>query len=444
MAAVDAASAEPVEALIARAGAAVERAALDMLGGSYGRRVTVIAGKGNNGADGRVAAERLARRGVRVAVVAPDADELPRADLVIDAAYGTGLGRPFVAPSAGDMPVLAVDIASGVDGLTGEVLGEPLRASRTLCLGALKPGNVFEPGASLCGEVVVADLAPALDVSGTQCHLVEVADLQRHLPERGTTAHKWHSACWVVGGSPQMTGAPLLSAGGAAHSGAGYVRLSIPGLTIAPPGTMPETVVEPLRTSAWADEVVRGVDRVGSVVLGPGIGRETETIASVQHVVANLSTPLVVDADGLFAVAQDLTVLDGRKPGSTVLTPHDGEFGVLTGARPAADRIASARELAATTNTVVLLKGPATVIAAPDGRVRVSTAGDARLATAGTGDVLAGVIGSLLAQGATAFDAAWMGAELHGTAAHRGPSFGFVASDLFAGLTQWRDGVGLP
>ena len=185
MAAVDAASPEPLDVLVDRAGAAVARAVLDELGGGYGRRVAVLVGKGSNGADGRVAAERLGRRGVRISVV--DASSAPErlptggghsVDLVVDAAYGTGLGRPFEAPSV-DAPVLAVDLPSGLNGLTGEVMGRPLAAKRTVTFAAIKPGLLFGGGPELAGRVEVVDLG--LDTAGAAAHLLEDTDILSHI-----------------------------------------------------------------------------------------------------------------------------------------------------------------------------------------------------------------------------------------------------------------------
>ena len=198
MAAVDAAAPETVEVLIGRAGAATARAAIELLGGTYGRHAVVVAGKGNNGNDGRSAADRLRRFGLRVTLVdaaAPPA-ELPQADLVIDAAYGTGFRGTYEAPDAGDAPVLAVDIPSGVNGLTGQVAGAPLAADRTITFGALKPGLLFHPGRSLVGGVEVADIG--LDVSGARAGLVEAVDVAGWLPPRPPGAHKWQAAVWVV------------------------------------------------------------------------------------------------------------------------------------------------------------------------------------------------------------------------------------------------------
>ncbi|HEX6570081.1 MAG TPA: NAD(P)H-hydrate epimerase, partial [Acidimicrobiales bacterium] len=229
MGAVDAAAPEPVEVLIGRAGAAVARQALDMLGGAYGRRVVVVAGKGNNGNDGRDAARRLRRRGVRVRVVdaAPTPERLPAADLVIDAAYGTGFRGDYAPPDPAGAPVLAVDIPSGVDGLTGQVPSAAVRADRTVSFAALKPGLLFHPGRTLAGEVVVADIG--LGVSGARITVVEAADVGAWLPPRPADSHKWRSAVVVAAGSPGMTGAAHLAARAAQRAGAGMVRVASPG-----------------------------------------------------------------------------------------------------------------------------------------------------------------------------------------------------------------------
>ncbi len=231
MADIDAAAPEPVEVLIGRAGGAVARAARRMLGGAYGRRVVVVAGKGNNGADGRAAAERLEALGVRCTVIdAVDAPEvLPPADLVIDAAYGTGFRGSYDAPSlaAPDTPVLAVDIPSGVDGTTGVASGRPLAATRTVTFAAWKPGLLLGDGAELAGEVELADIG--LDTTGARSWRVTGDDVAAWLPtvERGT--HKWKAAAWLVAGSPGMTGAARLAAASALRSGAGFLRVSTPG-----------------------------------------------------------------------------------------------------------------------------------------------------------------------------------------------------------------------
>ena len=442
MAAVDAAAPEPLDVLIDRAGAAVARAVLDELGGGYGRRVAVLVGKGSNGADGRVAAERLGRRGVRTSIVdaASAPERLPiggghAVDLVVDAAYGTGLGRPFEAPSV-DVPVLAVDLPSGLDGLTGEAMGRPLAAQRTVTFAALKPGLLFGGGPALAGRVEVVDLG--LDMSAATAHLLEDTDIAALVPSRPTDAHKWQSACWVVAGSPGMEGAAGLAATAALRAGAGYVRLSVPdGLVGSEEPVVADEVVHlPIGLELFLEEEEQA--RFASMVVGPGLGTADEVADGVRRLVASSGPPLVVDGDGLTALA------GYRADGSSrplVLTPHDGEYFRLTGRPPSPDRMAAARSLAADTGAVVLLKGPTTVVAAPDGRVLLAAAGDARLATAGSGDVLAGIIGALLARGAGPLEAAAAAAHVHGRLATASglnelTPTGVVAGDLSARLVS--------
>jgi NAD(P)H-hydrate epimerase len=429
MAAVDAAAPEPVEVLIERAGAAVAREALRMLGGGYGRRVVVVAGKGNNGADGRSAARRLEARGVRVQVIdALDApDRLPAAHLVIDAAYGTGFRGEYDAPDAGGAPVLAVDIPSGVDGTTGAAAGRVLAATRTVTFAALKPGLLLEPGRSLAGEVVVADIG--LDTSAAGAGVVERDDVAAWTPVRAPTAHKWQAAVLVVAGSAGMTGAARLVAAAAQRAGAGLVRVGSPGSTDDRNRPV-EAVGLELPTLMWADALLDVAGRFEALVVGPGLGRAESTIEEVRRFLATVALPAVVDGDGLASLAGDVAALLADRGAPTVLTPHDGELRLLTGAPPGADRLAVARALAASSGAVVLLKGPTTVVADPTGEVRLVTIGDARLATAGTGDVLSGIIGALLAQGVPALEAAAAGAWLHARAGALGPADGLVAGDL--------------
>jgi NAD(P)H-hydrate epimerase len=435
MAAVDAAAPEPVEELIGRAGAAVARHVVDLLGGTYGRRVVVVAGKGNNGADGRAAAARLRPRGVRAAVVAAtDAPErLPVADLVVDAAYGTGFRGTYQPPDPAGAPVLAVDVPSGVDGLTGTASGAPLAAVRTVTFAALKPGLLFHPGRALAGEVIVADIG--LDVSGARTWVVTAPDVAGWLPARPAASHKWMAAVVLAAGSAGMTGAARLAAAAALRAGAGMVRVASPGVD-HDPGLPTEVVGVAVPSAGWETAVGEQLGRAGAFVIGPGLGLSAPNQVAVHHLVAEATVPTVVDGDGLTALGTGAAAVIGRRSdaASVVLTPHDGEFARLAGEPPGADRCAAARHLAATTGAVVLLKGPTTVVAQPEGQVRLSTAGDQRLATAGTGDVLAGVVGAFLARGADPFAAAAAGAWVHGTCADEGPGEGLVASDLVAGL----------
>ena len=456
MAAVDAAAPEPVAVLVARAGWAVARVARQMLGGTYGKRVVVIAGRGNNGADGRVAAELLARRGARVTVVDPtgrpegvsagavdpSADQapgpltLPPGDLIIDAAFGTGLSRPYVAPRPADpaTPVLAVDIPSGIDGLTGGRVGEPLYADVTVTFAALKPGLLCADGPATSGEVIGVDIG--LDTSAARAWQVTGADIADWLPTRARRTHKWRSALRLVAGSPGMTGSADLASAAALRAGSGYVRRSTPGLDPAAPGVVPTGPVEAVTTALgaddWADEVLADLDRFGALAVGPGLGRAPAVAAQIAAVVRT-AIPLVIDGDGLRALGDDPAAMLAARPTgapSAVLTPHDAEFAALGGDVDAPDRFASVRALAARTGAVVLHKGPTTIVADPAGDVLVSTAGDARLATAGTGDVLTGVIGAFLARGVDPFEAAAAAAWVHGTAGRLAPTAGLVASDL--------------
>ncbi len=454
MQAIDQAASAPIEVLIERAGWAVAQAARRVLGHTYGQRVLVIAGKGNNGADGRVAARFLERAGCRCRVVAPaDVLEPDGVDLIIDAAYGTGFRgtyEPSLAPPKGpgpdgastvpgsgpgdstrpfNPPVLAVDIPSGVDGLTGQVGGSPLGATTTVTFAALKPGLLFHPGRSLAGLVEVVDIG--LDCSGVHCRHLGADDVVTGWPSAEPVAHKWKRAVWIIGGSPGLEGAPGLAAAGAARGGAGYVAVSIPGAMGAHPMLPIEAVriaVPPEFASSGATQAQVG--RFGAVVMGPGLATDEATGAEVRLVAAETGDRgLVLDAGAIDAVAADPSVL-ARRTVPAVLTPHDGEFARLTGAGPGHDRLAGARTAAAALGAVVVLKGPTTVVAEPAGRVLLSTAGDARLGTAGTGDVLAGIIAAGLAGGLDPFVAAGLGTELHGRAARLGRRVGLVASDL--------------
>jgi NAD(P)H-hydrate epimerase len=278
--------------------------------------------------------------------------------------------------------------------------------------------------------VEVADIG--LDTSSARAHLVERDDVAAWLPRRSADAHKWKAAVWVIAGSGGMFGAARLAAGAAQRAGSGMVWLSSPGAGVDPRAPT-EAVNRPLRADGWAADVVESSRRFHALVVGPGMGRDEGTVDQIGELVGRSSLPIVVDGDGLYALAtsrRGAAELLRSRSAPTVLTPHDGEYQLLAGQAVGADRFESARALAEATRSVVLLKGPATVVAAPGGRVYVVNTGDERLATAGTGDVLAGVVGALLAAGTPAFEAAAGGAWIHGQAAHHGPALGLIASDL--------------
>lgn len=421
MAAIDAAAPEGTDVLVARAGAAVAIAARRMMGGTYGRRVLVAAGKGNNGADGRVAAAALERWGVRCRVVAPPealelvatADtESPASsawDLVIDAAYGTGLRGSWGADRAPSAPVLAVDIPSGIDALTGEDHG-CWPAAATVTFGALKPGLLLQPGAAAAGEVELASIG--LDASAAMSWLVTDADADAALPAAEPAAHKWRRAVRVIAGSPQMRGAGHLVCAAAQQAGAGMVVVSSPGLRAADVARPAEAVARDLPPVEWAGPALEGIERFDAAVIGPGIGTDPAALAQAARFISGCGVPLVVDADGLTALADHPECLRERTA-PTVLTPHDGEFATLTGGPPAADRFDAVRRAADRFDAVILLKGPTTLVAAravsgtdaPAATVLAAASGTARLATAGSGDVLSGVIAAALSAGASDADA---------------------------------------
>jgi ADP-dependent NAD(P)H-hydrate dehydratase / NAD(P)H-hydrate epimerase len=450
--------------LVARAGGAVARGARRLLGGTYGRRVVIVCGKGNNGADGRVAGELLAGWGARVdRFDLVDLDHsglgraLDRADLAIDAMFGTGFrgaldGGAAIAAGAlnsAACPVLAIDIPSGVDGLTGAVKGTAVEAVATVCFVALKPGLVLFPGASFAGDVEVAPLlsgtpgAPAFIDPNTpppSLGLTEEADVAAWLPSRRPESHKWSvGALYVVGGSLGMTGAVMLAARSALRTGAGMVVAGLPGdAAVRASGGEVITRSLPATSSGSLDEdaakdVLDGLDRFRALVVGPGLGRSAATVAAVRRLVAEAPVPLVLDADGLNALGGDTDLLAAR-PAATIVTPHTGEYSRLAGESVGEDRVAAAQRLAERAGAVVLLKGSRTVVADPTGRAALNATGGPWLATAGTGDVLSGIVGALAAMGLPAFRATAAGAWLHGRAADCAGHAGLVAGDLIDAL----------
>ncbi len=417
-----------LDVLVGRAGTAVAVAALDLMGGAYGRRIVVVAGKGNNGADGRVAASMLRQRGARVTVIdvsgAPP--EIGPADLVIDAAFGTGFRGEYRSPTvASGTPVLAVDIPSGIDGDSGVASGAPLPATATVTFAALKPGLVQADGPAFAGPVTVVDIG--LPVEGARVGAMTDGDIDELLPARKRTAHKWNSAVLVVAGSPGMTGAAGMCSMAAYRAGAGMVRLGIPGADV---GRTPasEAVSVTLPRAGWADAALSEAERCRAVVVGPGLGREESTARDLHRLVARSPVPVVVDADGLYALGEVEAPLSSTS--TVVLTPHDGEYRRLAGRAPGPDRIAAARALAEASGAVALVKGTTTAVAEPGGRVVLGLAGTPALATAGTGDVLSGVIGAFIARGVAPLEAAGLAAHVHGRAAANGAVEGLVASDL--------------
>ena len=462
------ASGTPEEVLVERAGRAVARHALRLLGGTYGRRVMVVCGRGNNGADGVVAARYLRARGIGVDELVPaDAGSpafrraVSRADLAIDGMFGTGFRGALEGDAAivaqalarADTPTLAIDIPSGVDGATGEVRGGAVRAHETVCFAALKPGLLFEPGRAHAGRVHVADIGIRVADIGTvspRLHVLDVSDLR--LPRRAPDGHKWSAGAFVVGGSTGMAGAPLLASHAAARCGAGMVVCGVPGADAAAHASGSELVTRALPATPEgaldaeaAEAVLADIERFRVVAIGPGLGRDARTQTAVRRLVSECAIPIIVDADGLNALAAEPDVLRGRAAAGlppAILTPHAGEYARLACHPVGADRVVAARELAARLDAIGVVKGPGTVVAAPDGRAVVNRTDSPALATAGTGDVLTGVIAGLLAAGAEPFDAAATGAYVHGRAATvAGTGDDLVATDLIGALHRTLDGL---
>ncbi len=421
-----------IDELIGRAARAVVRVAVDMLGGCYGRRIVVVAGKGHNGDDGRLAAFLLTRRGAHCTVFPADAAPaaLPDCDLVIDAAFGTGFRGVYRAPKPpAGAKVLAVDLPSGLDADTGRACEGAVSAHATVTFGALKPGLLLNDGPAGAGAVTVAPIG--LDLGRVRTRIVEDGDVAARLGERRSDGHKWDAPVYVVAGSPGMLGAALLCATAALRAGSGMVRLASPGVL---PGSMPvtESIVRDLPARDWAVPLLDELGRCRALVLGPGLGATTETASAVRRLVAEAAVPIVLDADGLavLGTVEEATRILAARRAPLVLTPHDGEYARLVGAKPGDDRLDAARDLAARTRAVVLLKGPATVVADPGGEAMLVTSGTPALSTAGTGDVLAGMLGAFLARGVEPLAAAGLAAHVHGLAARRGRREGLVASDL--------------
>jgi NAD(P)H-hydrate epimerase len=443
----------------------------------------IVCGKGNNGGDGLAAARLLRAQGhdVDVLSTAPLGDlrgdaranlerlpgDPPRdfegrpldgAGVVVDALLGTGFsGVPrepvaaaIAAINAQDAPVVACDVPSGVDAATGEVAGGAVRAHLTATFHGPKIGLHVAPGARHAGYVSVIEIgiprgAPTARSAGL------IADRVLELvPSRPRYGSKFTSGTVVIaGGSRGLTGAPTMAALAAMRTGAGYVQLAVPGstemvfevkLTESMTVSLPED--DGSHVPEGVHEVERLAGRAGAVVLGPGLGRADGALAFAREVARAVSTPLLIDADGLNAHAGELELLRGRSA-ATVLTPHAGELARLLGTDSKdveAHRLDCARAAAERADAVVVLKGDDTIVARPGGPVAVSRGASPALATAGTGDVLSGVIGAYLAKGLGPFEAAAAGVLTHARAgrraAERKGADHTIAGDVIDALTR--------
>lgn len=439
-------------ALIERVGAAVlmQRAAYGVAGhclrrlrGGYGRRVVLVVGAGNNGGDALYAGVQLLRRGTQVHAVllTPErvhvhgaldfvahggttgtaADARPRldaADLVVDGIAGIGGSGPLRPPAdrllAGlSTPVLAVDLPSGIAADTGHASGAAVRAVETVTFGGLKPGLVIGRGKAAAGVVHLVDIGLGPYLRDPVAEVMQAADVAARWPVPGGTDDKYsRGVVGVVSGSAAYEGAAVLSVGGALRAKAGMVRY-VGSAAAGVRARWPEAVVGEGRPG--------DAGRVQAWVIGPGLGTDHTAEGLVAEVMAT-DVPVLVDADALTVLAGRPQLLRDRSA-PTLLTPHDREFERIFG--PIGDdRLAAVRRAAADSGAVVLLKGEATVVAAPDGRVRVNPTGTPWLATAGTGDVLSGIGGALLAAGLDGLEAAAAAAYVHGAAGERAARIG--------------------
>ena len=423
-----------VPELMDRAGRAVAEEALRRFPDA--RSFTVVCGGGANGGDGRIAAELLSASGREVRVVDAKAagPDLGRPDVLLDALFGTGFSGEPRPESAGlieamnrvGAPVLAVDLPSGVDPSTGETAGAAVRAAATVTFHGQKVGLVVAPGRFHAGEVVVADIG--LEPLETE-HRLATREILSLVPRKRPEDTKYTAgSVLVVGGARGFTGAACLAAEAAFRADAGYVAVA------APPESLPviemrllEAVKRPL------DEVLAAAARAGSLAIGPGLGRDPERQALVRRLLEGVDLPAVVDADALFG----LEPFERQAP--TVLTPHSGELARLLRRESEwvdAHRLAALGEAVERLRCVVLLKGADTLVAAPGAGVLVTEHGPPSLATAGSGDVLTGVIAAFLAKGVEAHLAAAAAATACGAAARLGPARGLVASDVVARLPE--------
>ena len=449
-------------ALMQRAAAGLAAACADLLGRVYGSRVVLLVGSGDNGGDALYAGARLARRGAGVTAVllAPErthgaglaalrraggtvagsgaAEELIlRADLVVDGIVGIGGKgglRPEAVPLAGyaadsRAAVVAVDLPSGIEADTGEVRGTAVRADLTVTFGTHKPGLLIDPGREYAGSVRLVDIGLELpEEAGLEA--LQHADVAARLPVPGAESDKYRrGVVGIAAGSARYPGAAVLAVSGALRGGAGAVRYVGPAAD-AVISRFPETLV--------SDRGPARAGRVQAWVVGPGVGDDASAVAEV----LGADVPVLVDADGLRLADRSAV---GARTAPTLMTPHAGEAAALLGvSRESVEgaRLASVRELALRYGATVLLKGSTTLVADPGGgAVRVNATGTAWLATAGSGDVLSGLAGSLLAAGLSALDAGSVGAYLHGLAgrfAADGAPLG--AHDVAAAIPQaWRD-----
>jgi len=456
----------PEGTLMQRAASGLAATCAALLNHVYGARVALLVGSGDNGGDTLYAGARLARRGARVdaLLLSPDKAHaaglaafrraggrvvgdpavLDGADLMLDGIVGIG-GRGGLRPDAAALAaraaaskatVVAVDVPSGVDASTGRVTDSAVRAHLTVTFGAYKIGLLVDPGAEFAGVVHLIDIGLGEDLPSPPVTALQADDVAGLLPVPAADTDKYRrGVVGVCAGSQAYTGAAVLTVGGALYGGAGYVRFSsTPAAVAAVRSRWPEAVL----TEGGPGKA----GRVQAWVAGPGMGTDENAWDRLEEILDS-DVPVLVDADGLRLLADELAGAPLDRDAPTLLTPHAGEAARLLGIDRAlveAERIEHAQRVADAYGVTVLLKGRTTVIADRGGAVRVNSTGTPWLGTAGTGDVLSGVCGSLLASGLSALDAASIGAYLHGLAGRLAADDAPIgAYDVIAALPDaWR------
>ncbi|MDA3901962.1 MAG: NAD(P)H-hydrate dehydratase [Desulfuromusa sp.] len=460
--------------------------------------VLVLAGKGNNGGDGYVMARILADRGWRVTTLVLGLEESISGDarvmldiilklglpicfvddisileecftaaaptLIVDAIFGTGLqaevrglqAEAITLINQSIAPVFSVDIPSGVDGSTGRVHGIAVKADLTVTFDHAKIGHGSQPGAEYAGDLEVVDIG--IPMTGRQkfsshVHLLDEAEVQALLPNRSAVGHKGKFGhLLVLAGSPGKTGAAALAANAGVRSGCGLVTVATPAsvhdiieVKLTEAMSYPLADLDGLISSQAQPQIEQLLVERQALAIGPGLGQSADLAELIRFLLSSASVPMVIDADGLNLLAGQLECLQGRSGQPLILTPHPGEMARLTGLTVGeieANRFEIAQQFAIKYGVVLLLKGARTLIVAPDGRVNINSRGNDGLASGGSGDVLTGLIGGLLAQGMDGFSTATLGAWLHGRAAElvadlQGTA-GMTASDLLTQLPVAR------
>ncbi|MBI1823010.1 MAG: NAD(P)H-hydrate dehydratase [Nitrospirae bacterium] len=450
--------------------------------------ILIVAGEGNNGGDGLVLARALLQRDLSPVLVLPlgspkkseskvnydiykkmggnifqgkmGLDELPalilKSDIIVDALFGTGLSRP-VSGKLSEMIrqinqsgkiIVSLDIPSGISADTGEVLGSAVNARVTLTYGLPKKGHFLFPGAAYRGKLFVEDIGipPALvHQAGIKTTLLDALQIKEILPKKRTTdSHKGtYGHLLVLAGSRVKRGAGALCCKAALRTGAGLVTWGLPESLDSPDPFIPEVMTLPLPQTpegnlglAGADTILDAVRRKTAVAIGPGLGTHRETRALLKKILPKIEIPVILDADGINLIAEEKGLLKSLK-NPILLTPHPGEFARLVGMEPEAiqkNRFSMVSVAARENRSVFVLKGAYTLISAPDESVWINPTGNPGMATAGTGDVLTGIIGALAAQGLSLVQAAQAGVYLHGMAGdlarEEKGEVGMIASDL--------------